>query len=277
MFTVWANGGRPTPNGRPSSPDRRVYAAAADLGGPGPRAFSGATRDGDVYKSVTSGYPRAMSDDRPAQAVLDPDGKSGPHSPVDLPPGSASRGWRHYLRAIGPGLVTGASDDDPSGVATYSQAGAATGFGMLWTSLLTFPLMTAVQEICDRTALATGKGLGEPVTTQWRSRTARTLTGVLLVALIGANALNIAADLVAVGSGMDPAARRPHLAVGTHRRGGRHRAGDARLVRPHRQRVQTAVPDPAGLLRRRRNRPPPPPDRCYAACSYPTSSSTPAT
>jgi NRAMP (natural resistance-associated macrophage protein)-like metal ion transporter len=143
-----------------------------------------------------------MSDDRQAQAVLDPDDKSGPRSPVDLTPSTRSRGWRYYLRAIGPGLVTGASDDDPSGVATYSQAGAATGYGMLWTSLLTFPLMTAVQEICDRTALATGKGLGELVSSQWRSRTARTLVGVLLVALIGANSLNIAADLVAVGSGM---------------------------------------------------------------------------
>jgi Mn2+/Fe2+ NRAMP family transporter len=120
-------------------------------------------------------------------------------SPVDLTKGS---GWRYYLRAIGPGLVTGASDDDPSGVATYSQAGATQGYGMLWVSLITFPLMTAVQEICDRTALATGKSLGELVTVRWRSRPARLLVGALLVGLLGANALNIAADLVAVGSGM---------------------------------------------------------------------------
>ena len=69
--------------------------------------------------------------------------------------------WRQYLRAMGPGLVTGASDDDPSGIATYSQAGAQYGLAFLWTALLTLPLMTAVQEICDRTALATGTGLGE--------------------------------------------------------------------------------------------------------------------
>jgi NRAMP (natural resistance-associated macrophage protein)-like metal ion transporter len=124
-------------------------------------------------------------------------------SHVDLTSGAESRGWRYYLRAIGPGLVTGASDDDPSGVATYSQAGATTGFGLLWTSLLTFPLMTGVQEICDRTALATGKGLGELITSRWRSPVARSLIGVLLVALIAANALNIAADLVAVGAGMN--------------------------------------------------------------------------
>ena len=65
---------------------------------------------------------------------------------------------RGYLRALGPGLVTGASDDDPSGIATYAQAGASFGFGFLWTALLTFPLMAAVQEISDRTALATGEG-----------------------------------------------------------------------------------------------------------------------
>src|ERR1700687_2266167 len=75
---------------------------------------------------------------------------------------------RGYLRALGPGLVTGASDDDPSGIATYSQAGAAYGFRFLWTALLTFPLMAAVQEICDRTALTTGRGLGELATERLR-------------------------------------------------------------------------------------------------------------
>jgi Mn2+/Fe2+ NRAMP family transporter len=109
--------------------------------------------------------------------------------------------WRVYLRALGPGLVTGASDDDPSGIATYAQAGASFGFGFLWTSLLTFPLMAAVQEICDRTALATGKGVGELATRRLASRS-RAVVGVLIGVLIVANALNIAADLVAMGSGM---------------------------------------------------------------------------
>jgi Mn2+/Fe2+ NRAMP family transporter len=109
--------------------------------------------------------------------------------------------WRIYLRALGPGLVTGASDDDPSGIATYSQAGASFGFGFLWAALLTFPLMAAVQEICDRTALATGKGIGELATKRLGSR-ARPVVGVLIGVLIIANALNIAADLVAIGSGM---------------------------------------------------------------------------
>jgi NRAMP (natural resistance-associated macrophage protein)-like metal ion transporter len=98
-------------------------------------------------------------------------------------------------------LVTGASDDDPSGIATYAQAGGTFGFGLLWTALLTLPLMATVQEICDRTALATGKGLGE-LTTRRLGRQARKVVGALLALLIVANALNIAADLVAIGSGM---------------------------------------------------------------------------
>ena len=109
--------------------------------------------------------------------------------------------WRQYLRAIGPGLVTGASDDDPSGIATYSQAGAQYGLGLLWTALLTWPLMVVVEEICDRTALATGQGLGELAVKRFHL-TGRAVLGALLVALVVANALNIAADLVAVGSGM---------------------------------------------------------------------------
>src|SRR6202521_1381513 len=109
--------------------------------------------------------------------------------------------WRTYLRALGPGLVTGASDDDPSGIATYSQAGSSFGFALLWTALLTFPLMATVQEICDRTALATGKGLGELATTRLSGKARHVVIG-LVGLLIVANALNIAADLVAVGAGM---------------------------------------------------------------------------
>ncbi len=89
--------------------------------------------------------------------------------------------WRTYLRAMGPGLVTGASDDDPSGIATYSQAGAKYGFGFLWAALLTLPLMATVQEICDRTALATERdwanwpcsasaGSGGPSSASWWRR-----------------------------------------------------------------------------------------------------------
>lgn len=122
-------------------------------------------------------------------------------SEVDLAAQEAGPKWRVYLRAIGPGLVTSASDDDPSGIATYAQAGATFGLTLLWSALLTFPLMAAVQEICDRVALTTGEGLGELASKHFR-RTGRGVLAFLLVLLIVTNSLNIAADLVAIGSGM---------------------------------------------------------------------------
>jgi len=124
-----------------------------------------------------------------------------PTSEVDLTKENSGPVWRQYLRAMGPGLITGASDDDPSGIATYSQTGAQYGLALLWLALLTLPLMAAVQEICDRTALATGTGLGELAVKRFR-KPGRVILAVLLLALIVANCLNIAADLVAVGSGM---------------------------------------------------------------------------
>jgi NRAMP (natural resistance-associated macrophage protein)-like metal ion transporter len=107
-----------------------------------------------------------------------------------------------FLAVLGPGLVTGAADDDPSGVATYSQAGATYGNSLLWTVPLTLPLMMAVQEICDRMALASGDSLGKLIRRKF-SRGVRIAIGVLLVALIAANCLNLAADLNAVGQGMN--------------------------------------------------------------------------
>lgn len=110
--------------------------------------------------------------------------------------------WRDNLRRVGPGVVTGASDDDPSGIATYSQAGAQFRYGMLWIALITLPMMAAVQEICDRTALATGKSLGTIVADHF-PRWARRVSAGLIVVLLIANALNIAADLVAIGAGIN--------------------------------------------------------------------------
>ena len=116
------------------------------------------------------------------------------------------KGWwascRAYAQALGPGLVTGASDDDPSGIATYSQAGAQFGLGLVWTALLTLPLMATVQEICDRSALATGKSLGSLCRQRFKSK-GRWIVGGLIVGLIVANTLNITADLLAIGAGMN--------------------------------------------------------------------------
>ncbi len=74
-------------------------------------------------------------------------------APTDESHGQPHPGWRGYAKSLGPGLVTGASDDDPSGIATYAQSGAQFQYGLVWTALVTWPLMSAVQEICDRTAL----------------------------------------------------------------------------------------------------------------------------
>jgi NRAMP (natural resistance-associated macrophage protein)-like metal ion transporter len=125
-----------------------------------------------------------------------------PKSGDDKEPSKARHSWRQYLRAIGPGLISGACDDDPSGIATYAQAGSQFGLSFLWTALFTFPLIAAIQEICDRTALATGTGLGELALRRFH-RTGRWMVGVILSVLIVANTLNIAADLVAIGSGMN--------------------------------------------------------------------------
>ena len=103
-------------------------------------------------------------------------------------------GW---LQLLGPGLITGASDDDPSGIGTYSQVGSQFGYGLLWTALFTFPLMSAVQELCARIALETGVGLG----TSLRKKFPRWLVGLAVLGLLGANVFNIGADLGAVAAG----------------------------------------------------------------------------
>ena len=72
---------------------------------------------------------------------------------------SRSNKFVRFWKKLGPGLITGASDDDPSGIATYSQAGAMFGLSTLWTALLSYPLMVAVQEMCARIGIVTRKGL----------------------------------------------------------------------------------------------------------------------
>jgi NRAMP (natural resistance-associated macrophage protein)-like metal ion transporter len=106
-------------------------------------------------------------------------------------------GWFRVLRVLGPGLVTGASDDDPSGIGTYSQAGSQFGFGVLWTAIFTFPMMLAVQEACARIALHTGVGLG----TSLRRKFPTWLVGGCILALFVANTINVGADLGAVAAG----------------------------------------------------------------------------
>lgn len=97
---------------------------------------------------------------------------------------------------LGPGLITGAADDDPSGIATYSQAGAQFGVNMLWSVVITYPLMTAIQSICARIGRVTGKGLGANMA----AIMPRWLVTILVMLLFVANVVNIGADLAAMGA-----------------------------------------------------------------------------
>ncbi|PYQ61645.1 MAG: iron transporter [Acidobacteria bacterium] len=98
---------------------------------------------------------------------------------------------RRFFAALGPGVITGAADDDPSGIATYSIAGAQFGTAFLWTALLTWPLMAVVQMTCARIGMVTGKGLARVL----RDRFPRWLLILVALSLLAANSLNVAADL----------------------------------------------------------------------------------
>ena len=97
---------------------------------------------------------------------------------------------------LGPGLITGAADDDPSGIATYSQAGAQAGFGLLWTMVLTYPLMSAVQLVSAYIGRVTGIGLAANMQKLFPSSIVTGMVGLLFVA----NTINIGADLSAMGA-----------------------------------------------------------------------------
>jgi len=101
-----------------------------------------------------------------------------------------------FLRIFGPGLITGAADDDPSGIATYSQTGAQFGFAQLWTAIFMYPLQTAVQEACARIGAVTGKGLAAVVKNNYGKPI---LFGVVLLVVV-ANTINIGADIGAMAA-----------------------------------------------------------------------------
>lgn len=103
-----------------------------------------------------------------------------------------------WLSKLGPGLITGAADDDPSGIATYSQAGSRFGFDLLWTLLLTYPLMAAIQVISAQIGRVTGRGLA----TNLQRFAPRQLVWFIVGLLLVANVINIAADIAAMGDAM---------------------------------------------------------------------------
>src|SRR5579885_3078879 len=100
------------------------------------------------------------------------------------------------FKILGPGLITGASDDDPSGIATYSQAGAQFGYSTLWTALLTFPLMASIQEMCARIGLVTSTGL----TVTLRDYYPKWLLWGTLLFIVPAIILNIGSDIAGMGA-----------------------------------------------------------------------------
>src|SRR5664279_1675470 len=107
---------------------------------------------------------------------------------------------KHSLWArLGPGLITGAADDDPSGIATYSQVGAGFGYGILWTAFFTFPLMVGIQTVSARIGRVTGQGLAANIRKHYPPWLLYSLITLLLVA----NTINIAADIGAMGSALN--------------------------------------------------------------------------
>jgi NRAMP (natural resistance-associated macrophage protein)-like metal ion transporter len=102
------------------------------------------------------------------------------------------------VKQLGPGLITGAADDDPSGIATYSQAGAQFGYNMLWTVLITYPLMVGIQLVSARLGYITGKGLAANVKAVFPRSILYGIVGLLLIA----NTINIAADIAAMGEAL---------------------------------------------------------------------------
>jgi NRAMP (natural resistance-associated macrophage protein)-like metal ion transporter len=116
--------------------------------------------------------------------------------PPEKKPKAKRNKLQKILSVIGPGITTGAADDDPSGIATYSQTGAQFGYGQLWTALYMLPFMMAVQEACARIGMVTGKGIAAIVKENYNARILYTVVGLVLIA----NTINIGADLGAMAA-----------------------------------------------------------------------------
>lgn len=114
---------------------------------------------------------------------------------------------KRFLRILGPGFVTGASDDDPSGIGSYSQTGAQFGYNQLWTALFSFPFMTVIQEMCGRIGMVTGKGLANIVRSHYSRRVLYGAVALLFIA----NTINVGADLGAMASSGQLLAHMPFI------------------------------------------------------------------
>lgn len=124
------------------------------------------------------------------------DAGSRADDPKDAKPEKRETRVQSFAKLIGPGVITGASDDDPSGIATYSQAGARFGAGFLWMALFQYPLMSAIQEMCARIGLVTGNGLASVMAAKYCRKIVLPISALLLVA----NSINIGADISAMAA-----------------------------------------------------------------------------
>ena len=130
---------------------------------------------------------------------------------MDQHPIKVARQHPRWMRILGPGLITGAADDDPSGIATYSQAGAAFGYAQLWTISLCLPLMIAVQEATARIGATTGKGLAKVTAENFSRRVLLAVVGLIVFA----NVINIGADIAAVGAAIHLLVPWPEILIAT--------------------------------------------------------------
>lgn len=152
-------------------------------------------------RSRPSGRSRAAStgSGRPPRAAARAPGRVKPPNPKVAEIRRERNVVGRAFRILGPGFITGASDDDPSGIATYANAGAAFGFGLLWTALVTFPLMTAVQYACAKIGLVTGRGLAGVL----KEHYPRWVLYPAVIALFAANTINVGADLGAIAASVN--------------------------------------------------------------------------
>jgi NRAMP (natural resistance-associated macrophage protein)-like metal ion transporter len=106
--------------------------------------------------------------------------------------------FKQFFKSLGPGVVTGGSDNDPSGIATYSQAGAQFGYGLLWMAIVTLPMVMIVQEMCARIGIISGKGLSHIIKQHYSKKLLYSIASLLLIA----NTINIGADIGAMGASL---------------------------------------------------------------------------